>query len=121
MRTSSEGKQASLETELHRQDENVAETDKVRLIMSNPRTPITMSPPTVANEAERRAESEDSVTLCPATLNDDSESSVTGAAKSLQIEQLVSSVVRHVKGSKGHLTQWRNCYASNAGTDCDFR
>ncbi len=29
---------------------------------------------------------------------------------------LVSSVVRHVKGSKGHLSRQINCYASNAGT-----
>jgi group II intron reverse transcriptase/maturase len=39
--------------------------------------------------------------------------------KSLQFHRLVSSVVRHVKGSEGSLRQWINCHASNAGTGCD--
>jgi len=37
----------------------------------------------------------------------------------MQHPSQVSSVVRHVKGSKGHLSQRVNCYASNAGTECD--
>jgi len=40
MRTSSWGKQASLEVELYHQEENVAEADMVRLKMSNLRIPI---------------------------------------------------------------------------------
>ena len=35
----------------------------------------------------------------------------------MQSDGLVSSVVRHVKGSEGHLSQRINCYASNAGTN----
>ncbi len=67
MRTSSEGKQASLEGKLYPQDENVAEVDTVRLKMSNPRIPIINLPPTIANEAVRRAGFEVAVTPCPAT------------------------------------------------------
>ena len=42
-----------------------------------------------------------------------------GFIRSVQQDELVSSVVRHGKGSEGHLSQRRNCYASNAGTDDD--
>ncbi len=117
MRTSSEGKQASLEGKLYPQDENVAEVDTVRLKMSNPRTPIIMRPPTIANEAVRRTGIIRAFTPCPATRVEICESSVTGAIRSMQSNRLVSSVVRHVKGSKGHLSQRVNCDASNAGTD----
>ena len=127
MRTSLEGKQASLEMELHHQDENVAEADMVRRLMSNkrdeathlPRTPIIIWSPTVVNEVERQAGFEDVSTPCPATRSVACESSVTGFIRSLQPDELVSSVVRHVKGSEGHLSQRINCYASNAGTDYD--
>jgi hypothetical protein len=118
MRSSLEGKQASLETELHRQDENVAEADMVRRLMSNLRTPITIDTPTVANEVWRRARFDGFFTPCPATRRFGFESSVTGLIRSLQSDELVSSVVRHVKGSEGHLSQRINCYASNAGTGC---
>ena len=116
MRTSSEGKQAILEGESHSQDENVAEADTVRRSMSNPRTPIIKEPPTVTNEVVRRAGFKGLHTPCPATRIVVCESSATGATRSLQSRRLVSSVVRHVKGSEGHLS-WRiNCCASNAGT-----
>lgn len=119
MRTSSEGKQANLESELHTQDENVAEADKVKRLMLNLRTPINMSIPTVANEVWRRAGFDERYTPCPATRICGFESSVTGAMKSMQHHRLVSSVVRHVKGSEGHLNRRINCYASNAGTGSD--
>lgn len=116
MRTSLEGKQANREGELHAQQANVAEADTVRRSMSNPRTPISMGPPTVANEVVRRAGRVDCVTPCPATRMFGCESTVTGAMRSLQSHSLVSSVVRHVKGSEGHLSRRTNCCASNAGT-----
>ena len=116
MRTSSEGKQASLEGEPHSQDENVAEVDMVRRLMPNPRTPINMEPPTAVNEVVRRAGFKGLHTPCPATRIDRCESSATGVERSLQSPGLVSSVVRHVKGSEGHLSRRINCCASNAGT-----
>ena len=117
MRTSLEGKQASLEMELHRQDENVAEADMVRREMSNPRTPIIIYTPTIANEVWRRAGFDDDFTPCPATRCVCCESTATGFIRSLQSDELVSSVVRHVKGSERHLSRRINCYVSNAGTD----
>ena len=51
MRTSLEGTQASLENEQYIQDENVAETNMVRRLMSNLRIPIIIDLPTIANEA----------------------------------------------------------------------
>jgi hypothetical protein len=111
-----EGKQASLEAELHRQKENVAEADMVRRSMSNPRTPISIEPPTVANEVVGRAGSDIRLIPRPATRTLVCEPSVTGATGSLQFRRLVPSVVRHVKGSEGHLSRRVNCCASNAGT-----
>src|SRR5688572_13081902 len=87
--------------------------------MSNLRTPIIIGPPTIANEAVRQTEFELLVTLCPTIwifLY-----KYVGVMKSLQHRNLVSSVVRHVKGSKGHLSQRINCYVSNAGTNLDSR
>jgi hypothetical protein len=119
MRTSSEGKQASFEAEPYCQDENVAEADTARRSMSNPRTPITIGTPTTVNEAWRQAGREDCVTPYPTTRMVYCESSVMGAMRSLQSRRLVSSVVRHVKGSEGHLSRRINCCASNAGTGGD--
>jgi len=51
MRTSSEGKQASLAGEQHAQDENVAEANMMRRLMSNPRNPIIIGLPKAVNEA----------------------------------------------------------------------
>ena len=116
MRTSSEGTQASLAGEPHPQDENVAEADMVRRSMPNPRTPITIEPPTAVSEVVRRAGFKGLHTPCPATRGVICESSATGATRSLQSRRLVSSVVRHVKGSEGHLSRRINCCASNAGT-----
>ena len=87
--------------------------------MSKPGIPIIMGSPTIANEARRRTGFTFLVTPCPATHMCCYESSVTGMRKSVQFHHLVSSVVRHVKGSKGHLNQRINCYASNAGTSFD--
>jgi hypothetical protein len=39
----------------------------------------------------------------------------------LHPEQLVPRVVRHVKGSKGHLRQHNTCDMSHAGTGTDSR
>jgi hypothetical protein len=112
-------KQASLEAESHCQDENVAEADMVRRSMSNLRTPINMWPPTVTNEAVRRARINDLFTPCPATRGGSYELSDTGFIGSLQSDELVSSVGHHVKGFERHLSQRINCNASNVGTDCD--
>ncbi len=86
--------------------------------MSNLRSPIKTAPPTVTNEVVRRAVSELLLTHRPATRIVFDESSDTGAVSSLQSHSLVSSVVRHVKGSDRSLSQQINCYASNAGTEC---
>jgi hypothetical protein len=39
-----------------------------------------------------------------------------GASRALHPMRLVPSVVRHVKGSKGHLKPHNTCDTSNAGT-----
>jgi hypothetical protein len=39
--------------------------------------------------------------------------------KALHPDWLVPSVVRHVKGSKGHLQPHKTCDTSNAGTGTD--
>jgi len=117
MRSSSWGKRASLAGELHSQEENVTEADMVRHVLSKLKTPITIGSPTVANEVMRRAGFDVAVTPRPATCISACKSSVTGAAWSLQSHSLVSSVVRHVKGSESHLSQRINCDVSNAGTD----
>jgi hypothetical protein len=44
-----------------------------------------------------------------------------GASLALHPRSLVPSVVRHVKGSKGHLRQHKTCDMSNAGTGTDSR
>jgi hypothetical protein len=44
-----------------------------------------------------------------------------GAFWALHPTRLVLRVVRHVKGSKGHLTQHKTCDMSNAGTGTDSR
>jgi hypothetical protein len=44
-----------------------------------------------------------------------------GASWALHPNGLVPSVVRHVKGSKGHLRQHKTCDASNAGTAASSR
>lgn len=112
------GKRARLESESHTQKEYVTEVDRARRSMSNLRSPITIGTPTVANEVSRRAGTELLFISCPATRAKTCESSVTGPMKSLQFHRLVSSVVRHVKGSERSLRQRLNCYASNAGTGC---
>ena len=119
MRTSSWGKQARLEAELHRQDEHVAEADKVRHDMSKSSTPTIINTPTVANEAWGRAGFDGQDTPCPATRMTLCESSVTGAAWSSQSCSLVPNVVRHVKGAEGHLSRRVNCCVSDAGTGAD--
>jgi hypothetical protein len=119
MRSSSCGKRARLESEPHTQKEYVTEVDKARRSMSNLRSPITSGTPTVANEVSRRAGIKLLFSSCPATRGKICESSVTGPMKSLQFHWLVSSVVRHVKGSERSLRQPIYCYASNAGIGCD--
>jgi hypothetical protein len=83
--------------------------------MSNLRTPIIIEPPTIANEVERQTEFDSLLTLCPATWIFFYK--YVGDMKSVQHHNRVSNVVRHVKGSKGHLSQRINCYVSNAGTN----
>jgi hypothetical protein len=43
-----------------------------------------------------------------------------GATMALHPNWLVPSVVRHVKGSKGHLKPHKTCDTSNAGTSCQL-
>jgi hypothetical protein len=113
-------KRARLEAESHRQDEYVTEADMVRRSLSNLRHPITRNTPTAINEVWRQTGNGSNLIPCPATHRELCESSTMGRMKSLQYHQLVSSVVRHVKGSERGLSQRINCYASNAGTECDF-
>jgi hypothetical protein len=42
-----------------------------------------------------------------------------GTIEIFTISWSVPSVVRYVKGSEENLSQWVNCYASNAGTSTD--
>ena len=44
-----------------------------------------------------------------------------GTATALHPARLAPSVVRHVKGSKGHLQLHKTCDMSNAGTDLSSR
>jgi hypothetical protein len=113
-------KRARLEAESHRQDEYVTEADMARRSMSNLRLPITQNTPTAINEVWRRARNESNLIPRPVTREYQCEAKYTGLMKPLQPNQLVSSVARHVKGSEGGLSQRINCYASNAGTECDF-
>jgi hypothetical protein len=115
MRSSSLGKRESGEMESHHQDANLTEADKARRSSSNLRSPISFNIPTVTNEGWRRV-GNDLFISYPATWMRDYGSSVTGRVKSLQFHQLVSSLVRQVKVSDRGLSQWINCYASNAGT-----
>ena len=87
--------------------------------MSNPRHPIRHDTPiTIAkgcgNEMRRRISS-----VPP--RNRISGSGRAGVSWALHPTRLVPSVVRHVKGSKGHLRQHKTCDTSNAGTGTDSR
>lgn len=91
----------------------------VRRSMSNPRSPKTRNTPTVTNEVWRQAGFYVKLTPCPAMPH--MELRLSGVTRSLQPFSLVSSVVRHGKGSEGNLNRQVNCYASNAGTGCNSR
>jgi hypothetical protein len=117
MRSSSCGTRASLAAESHCQDEDVTEAVKVRRSMSNLRSPIIWNIPTVTNEVWRRTQSP--LSGIPRPDRSAKYYSWLGPLRSRQSERLVSSVVRHVKGSERDLQQRRNCAASNAGTDAD--
>ena len=112
-------KRARLAAESHRQDEYVTEADMARRSLSNLRHPITQNAPTAINEVWRQARNESNLIPRPVTREHQCETKYTGLMKPLQPNQLVSSVARHVKGSEGGLSQRINCYASNAGTECD--
>lgn len=101
--------------EPYHQDEHVTEVDMVRRLLSNPRYPITTCPPTTANEVEGQANYVVEIVGRPSTAN--VEGDCLGSVESLQFHGLAPSVVRHVKGSEGDLSQRINCYASNAGTE----
>ena len=102
--------------EPYHQDEHVTEADMVRRSMSNPRPPIIHCAPTMANEVWRRAGIETSIDSRPLARKRSCGPANLGSVRSLQSVGRVSSVVRHVKGSEGDLTQRRNCYVSNTGT-----
>jgi hypothetical protein len=114
-------KRARLAAESHRQDEYVTEADMVRRSLSNLRHPITQNTPTAINEVWRQARNGSNLIPRPVTRYHQCETKDMGLMEPLQPNQLVSSVARHVKGSEGGLSQRINCYASNAGTECDFR
>ena len=80
-----------------------------------------MQSPTAINEVMRQARSMLDFIPCPTTCWTFCKSSAMGMMKSLQFHHQVSSVVRHVKGSKRDLSRRINCYASNAGTGCCSR
>jgi hypothetical protein len=105
MRSSSLGKRESGEMESHHQDANLTEADKARRLLSNLRSPITPDTPTVTNETWRQVGNEQVIIAYPATRILHYGSSVTGPERSLQPFGLVSSVVRHVKGSERSLSQ----------------
>jgi hypothetical protein len=82
--------------------------------LSNPRHPISIGTPTMA----RRCGSKAGVLLVFSSLprNRMRNYGRAGASAALHPHWLVPSVVRHVKGSKGHLRQHKTCDTSNAGT-----
>lgn len=104
-----------MRVESHTQDEYITEADMARRLLSNLRLPITQYTPTAIKEVWRQAESESNLTLRPITPTQTLR--IIGSLESLQFQRLVSSVVRHVKGSERSLSQRINCYASNAGTN----
>lgn len=119
MRSSSKGTRARFAAELYRQEEHVTKADMVRRTMSKPRFPITIYTPTIAmrcgdkwaihKQHKKNRPPRNSILL----------GLITGPTKSMQPSWLVSTVVRHVKESEGHLSQRINYCVSNAGTGGD--
>jgi hypothetical protein len=83
--------------------------------LSNLRHPITHDTPiTMAKGCGNEADADDSRSTCPAT--EPWCIGRAGVSRALHPKRLVPSVVRHVKGSKGHLQPHKTCDMSNAGT-----
>lgn len=104
MRTSSEGKQASLEDEQHVQDENVAEANMMKRLMLNPRNPIIIGLPTVVNEVRKIYEIQSFFLLKFVRYLWFPPYKCTASIQSMQLNRVSSSVVRYVKDSEGHLS-----------------
>lgn len=66
-----EGKQASCESEQHTQKANVAETNMVRRLMSNLRTPIIIFLPTAVNEVVKICETESHLSVVRPMFDND--------------------------------------------------
>ena len=111
------GTRARLESESHTQEEYVKEADMARRLMSNLRSTITIDTPTAANEVWRQVRKE--LFSSSSSHSEQFRMHAMGSNESLQSIAVVSSVVRHVKGSERSLSQRINCYASNAGTGYD--
>jgi len=113
------GKHASLEGELHSQEENVAEADKVNPYGES-EIPICINSPTVAKRGgdllRRNLFYSSAPQLIPVFMS----RQIWESMKSLQFHGLVSSLAVQVKVSEGNLSQWINCYLSNEGTGYDF-
>jgi hypothetical protein len=111
------GKRARGAGEPYAQEAHVTDAARVRL-MSNPRHPIIIGLPTVA---KREGDEAGACLRWLPPRNRIRACGRAGARAALHPNWLVPSVVRHVKGSKGHLPQHKTCDMSNAGTGTDSR
>jgi hypothetical protein len=120
MRTSLLRKHASLEGELHSQDENVAEADRVNRVGES-EIPISICPPTVAKRGGDLLEVACVLSPVPQLVIGSTSRQIWESMMPLHARGLVSSLVIQVKVSEGDLSQWINCHLSNGGTDCGSR
>ncbi len=119
MRKSSLGTHASLEEELHFQEENVAEADKV-----NPdgesEIPISLGPPTVTKRWGDPSRVDCFTSLTPKLITVHMSHQNGESIESLQTHGLVSDLINQAKVSEGDLNRRINCHLSNEGTDYGF-
>jgi hypothetical protein len=87
-------------------------------VLSNLRHPINIYTPTMAKRCGNEASAN---MLWHLPRNRSPLYGRAGARLALHPDGLVPSVVRHVKGSKGHLQPHKTCDMSNAGTGTDSR
>jgi len=118
MRKSSLGTHASLEEELHFQEENVAEADKV-----NPNgeseIPISLGTPTVTKRWGDPSRVNCFTSLTPKLIIVHMSHHNWEHIESLQTHVLVSNLINQAKVSQGDLNRRLNYHLSNEGTDYD--
>ncbi len=118
MRKSSLGTHASLEEELHFQEENVAEADKVNPYGES-ETPIFWEPPTVTKRWGDPSRMDCFTSLAPELIIGHMSHQHWEYIESLQTHGLISNLINQAKVSEGDLNRRINCHLSNEGTDYD--